>query len=519
MFRIFQTKIKNDIIVLPNNETENIYLFLSNYAQFFSKLERKLFVDLYVRKKPTNALKVLYCATYQITARQYNSIKSQLDGRVKSKKELQKLYIEELQEKIKQTENIIKKKTEAKEKSHKLLLEMTGNEKAFPKKVNRYRRLRQDIHQKKRKLHRMHLKLASSQRDVENNIVRLCFGSKSLFHKQFHLKENGLTFEAWKKEWQEKRAAQCTFIGSKDETYGNQSCTYDTDQNLRIRVSSRDVPKFGKYITLPNIQFSYGQEHLDQAKIPTVGYTKGKGDKKNYYKALTCKFVRKNDQWYLFISVDVEEPEIQTIQGNGSIGVDFNVNFLAVSEVDRHGNYLHSFNVPFKGYQVSSEQAKQSLSEALKRVTVYALEKQKPIVREELDFKKKKYQLKQLSKKQANMLSGLGYSMYKEMLDDKCKKIGVAVQTVNPAYTSQMGHHKYMKKYGLSSHESAAMVIARRGLGFKRTEKVPTRHILKDISNFSSKSRVNQWKELTKQWSIYSFNQKSYLLYTMGDSN
>ena len=518
MFKTFQTKIKNEIIVLPNHEKEHVYQFLASYADFFSQLERKLFVDLYVRKKPSNGLKVLYCATYQITARQYNSIKSQLDGRVKSKKGLQKLHIEELKDKIKQTENIIKKKIEAKEKSHESLLKMKGNEKTFPKKVKNYRRLRQFIHQKKRKLHRMQVKLENLQRDIENDVVRLCFGSKSLFHKQFNLQENELTFEAWKKEWQEKRAAQCTFIGSKDETYGNQSCTYDTDYNLRIRVSAKDEPKYGKYIVLPNIHFQYGQEQIDQAKILTVGYTKGKGDKKNYYKALTCRFVRKNDQWYLYISVDVEEPEIQTIQGNGSIGVDFNVNFLAVSEVDRHGNYLHSFNVPFKSYRVSSEQAKQSLSEALKVVTKYALEKQKPIVREELDFKKKKLQLKQLSKKQAKMLSGLGYAMYKEMLDDKCRKLGVAVQTVNPAYTSQMGHHKYMKKYGLNSHESAAMVIARRGLSFKRTEKVPTSHILKNNRKFSSKTRINQWKELTKQWSIYSFNQKSYLLYTMADS-
>ena len=55
---------------------------------------------------------------------------------------------------------------------------------------------------------------------------------------------------------------------------------------------------------------------------------------------------------------------------------------------------------------------------------------------------------------------------------------GIECISVNPAYTSQIGHHKFMKKYGISSHESAALVIGRRCLGFKRVEKIPQHHLL-----------------------------------------
>ena len=79
-------------------------------------LERKLFVDLYVRKKPSGDLKKLYCAQYQNTARQYNSIKKQLDGRISSKLELSKLYMKELNEKIKITTKLIASKEEQKVK-------------------------------------------------------------------------------------------------------------------------------------------------------------------------------------------------------------------------------------------------------------------------------------------------------------------------------------------------------------------------------------------------------------------
>ena len=433
---------------------------------------------------------------------------------MKAKNEKRAYDINELKEKIERTNDLIERKTTQKEKAQQALLKMKGNEPKFLKNVKNYRSLKVYIHQKKRKIHRMELKLQKLEDDISKNIVRICFGSKKLFQKQFHLTENNLSMDEWKEHWKEQRASQFTFIGSKDETFGNQTCTYDAKNNLRIRVSTKDEKIYGTHIVVPNVEFSYGQQQLDVAKIPYIGYTKGKGNPTKYYRALTAKFIKKNGNWYLNMSVDMETPHTSTIQGNGYIGVDFNANFLAVTEVDRFGNYLHSFIVPFRAYHVSSEQAKQSLSEALRIVIDYALKKQKPIVRESLNFKKKKQQLKELTKKQAKMLSGFAYSKYKELLDSKCKKAGVEVVTINPAYTSQMGHHKYMKRYGLSSHESAAMVIARKAMGFKKTEKVPPRHIIKGKKEkILVKRRLNQWKEVTKQWKQYSFNQKTYLLY------
>jgi IS605 OrfB family transposase len=513
MFKTYQTKIHNQQIQLLNESSIPLYDYFNRYAQRFGILERKLFVDLYIYKKPSNSLKTFYCKKYNLTSRQYNSIKKQLDGRVSSIQELRLVYIEDIQVKIEKTKSVIKRKIEQKEKQHQALLNMNGNEKNFLKKVNKYRKLRQYIHQQKRKLHSFILKLENLNKDKENNVIRLCFGSKVLFHKQFHLEENHLTFQEWKKKWQEARSAQFTFIGSKDEIFGNQTCTYDLQNNIRIRMDKKDEDLLGKYITIPNVTFAYGQEQIDRAKIPTVGYTKGKRNKVNYYRALTCKFIHKDKQWYLNISVDVDAAEIKTLQGNGSIGIDFNAQFLAVTEVDRFGNYLCSFQVPFCAYHVSSKQAEQSLSCALKVVVEYALEKQKPIVYENLDFKKKKQQIKQMSKKQANLLSGFAYSSYKKMLVSKCEKSGVKTIMINPAYTSQIGHHKFMKKYGLSSHESAAMIIARKAMNFKRIEKVPVKNILQEKKSILQKKRLNQWKEVTNQWKKYTFGQKNYLLY------
>ncbi|MGR5910454.1 hypothetical protein ACT7C4_18310 [Bacillus pacificus] len=72
---------------------------INNSQKEFGHIERKLFVDLYVRGHNENQTKVRYCRLYDLTSRQYNSIKRQLDGRVKARRELQKLYIKETTEK------------------------------------------------------------------------------------------------------------------------------------------------------------------------------------------------------------------------------------------------------------------------------------------------------------------------------------------------------------------------------------------------------------------------------------
>ena len=324
-------------------------------------------------------LKKLYCAQYKITARQYNSIKKQLDSRISSKLELSKLYMKELQDKIKNTTKLIHSKEEQKVKLQSTLLKMKGNEPNFHKKVKQYRNVKRSIHQKKRKRYSLTLKLEKLESDFKEEKVRICFGSKDLFQKQFHLEENDMTFDQWKKEWKDKRAAQFTFIGSKDETFGNQSCTYDLENHLRMRVFSKDEEVFGHYVTLQNVKFGYGQDHIDKAKNPSLGYTKGKMNQVKYYRALTWKFVQKNSNWYAYVTVDVDIPPIISLKNNGIISIDFNYGFLALSDVDRYGNLVNSFQIPYKSTHCTSEQIQQSLSEALKIVIKYAVDQAKPI--------------------------------------------------------------------------------------------------------------------------------------------
>ncbi|MUH00790.1 hypothetical protein F7734_54390 [Scytonema sp. UIC 10036] len=69
------------------------------------------------------------------------------------------------------------------------------------------------------------------------------------------------------------------------------------------------------------------------------------------------------------------------------------------------------------------------------------------------------------------MLSGFIYDTFRSSLVARAEKYGVQVIFVSPYFSSAIGMIKYMPKYALSSGTAAAMVIARRALGFK--ERIP----------------------------------------------
>ncbi len=76
------------------------------------------------------------------------------------------------------------------------------------------------------------------------------------------------------------------------------------------------------------------------------------------------------------------------------------------------------------------------------------------------------------------MLSSLCYNKIIEFLHSGAYRHGIAIHTVNPAYTSIIGMVKFAKRYGLSKHHAAALCIARRHFRFseqppKSSEEIP----------------------------------------------
>lgn len=88
---------------------EGVYPALDAQAALYGRLRHRLFVDLYVRGRKLSECKKLYIARYGLTARQFNAIACELNGKVRAAREARKHRIETLQEQIVATGKAIRR--------------------------------------------------------------------------------------------------------------------------------------------------------------------------------------------------------------------------------------------------------------------------------------------------------------------------------------------------------------------------------------------------------------------------
>jgi len=312
----------------------------------------------------------------------------------------------------------------------------------------------------------------------------MCFGSRKRFREQYHLEENGFhSHEEWLQTWREKRGSAFFLLGSKDETAGNQSCvaTIELDGSLSLQLRlPEQFPQ--KHLPISNIRFSYGQEELLQALRENQArrslQKEGSPEYKQRGLAISYRFVRDEKGWRLFASTSIPAPACTTKKELGLVGIDLNIDHIALAETDRFGNPVSADTLPLILYGKSTDQAKALIGDVAKIVVERAKNQQKPLALEKLDFQDKKRRLKEAHPKQARMLSAFAYQRTLEAIKARACREGVQVFEVNPAYTSLIGKIKFAKRYGLSIHHAAALCIARRTQGF--SELLPHRS---DIPN------------------------------------
>jgi IS605 OrfB family transposase len=434
MMRTYQTRLTLD---------EGSAGRLDSYAALFGKAERTLFAEA-AKGGNLDQLKPGFSARFGLTARQFNALSRSVKGKIDSLVEVCKLRIADLQDHLSRLEKVIAK---------------------LP--LGCFRR-----HQKKRKMASLQDTLAKLKQDQKDGIVRLCFGGRKLFHAQHHLEDNGYAgHEDWKQDWQDARSDECFVLGSKDETSGCQGCqltpvgegVYRVKLRLPNALVNPERPK-DKHIEF-KATFDHGQGEIDAALVAGT--------------ALSFRFLRdaksqsgpRNSAggvergWRMLVSTDVQGG-VPMDHRPGALGVDVNADHLALIEMNADGNPIRTFRIPLVTYGCSSEQAKARIGDAVKRVIDLAKTAGISIVIEKLDFTAKKRSMKDKGRRYARMLSSLAYNQILELVKARAFDAGIQVQEVNPAYTSAIGKQKFARRYGLSSHGAAALVIARRSLSF-----------------------------------------------------
>ena len=433
---------------------------LSAYAALYGKVQRKLFAAVAAGESAV-LQKSEYIDEYGIPARLFNAVRITLDGKVSAVRESQFLQLDSLRRRVSRAERQV---AEAEEQ-------------------DRW----QQVHEKRRRLANLKFRRSGLEADLAAGRVRFCFGSKKLWRKQYDLKANGYaSHHAWLDDWRAVRSDEFFVLGSRDETAGCQLCVAfvndDGTLTLRLRMPDSLAGLHGKYLVVPNVRFASGHDVVLAAlgsNTEYAVYRREHGEKEARVTALgqaiSYRFKRDSKGWRVFATTELPEVEVTTDRRRGVIGVDLNADHLAVVETDASGNYVKAWRVPLVTYGKRHHQAEALIGDAVAGVVEYAREVCKPIVIEKLDFRQKKAVLEGESRRYSRMLSSFSYGKVKAYFISRGYREGVEIIEVNPAYSSVVGRVKFMERYGLTVHQAAALVLARRLLGC--SERIPRRWV------------------------------------------
>ena len=288
----------------------------------------------------------------------------------------------------------------------------------------------------------------------EDKSVHICYGSKDFFRKQSTVYEG--QHKVWLSGFQKRRNKSLTISGRQDADGGNFLFHYSPLSHILSYRSQTGK----RTITIPNVVFPYGQSDIDRAVTA----------KKPERNAVAWSIEIHGQSFLIKCMIEaIPDKHINDDYSNGCIGVDSNYDCLAVTETDGSGNLLHHMIIPIDvtGKSGSNEQC---ISKALDQVFALCDKSHKPFAMENLSMKSKPHLYG--GKKQNRHISLFSADTITWLAEGKALRHGVACAFVNPAYTSQIGKIKYMRRFGLTIHEAASFAIARRAMGI-HTERLP----------------------------------------------
>ena len=166
--------------------------------------------------------------------------------------------------------------------------------------------------------------------------------------------------------------------------------------------------------------------------------------------------------------------EITTDRCRGAIGVDLNVDHLAVAETDASGNYVNAWRAPLVTYGKSNHQAEavdwrrggerggvRAWSRQAHRHREAGLPPEKAVLEESPPVQPNAVQLQATARSRRTSFP---------VVTGRSGDI-----SGQPGLQFVVGRVKFMERYGLTVHQAAALVLARRYLGC--SERIPRRWV------------------------------------------
>ena len=430
-------------LYIKNNK--DIVKYFDEVKEQYSYIMRKVYYI--IRNNPkikTNLLNTKLQNEHSISRRTANSIIKTVQGRINSIKELKKTEINQKQYKL---EKISEKLEKLIPVLANLKLEAEMND---IKDLEKYRNLKTKIAFLKIRKDKLINKIKSLNYQIKTNKFKITFGTKKLFKQDLE-------------KFLNKRDNQIIFIGSKDETGCNQ--TFQLNYVSKINQFIIKIRKDFKYKNKKGEKrYVYGKCFFNSHKKLLREILKSKSS------PLTYRIIKRNNKYYLQCIFEINNDNmILTRNTYGTIGIDFNKGFVAISQINKYGHLVKTDKMIYRFG--SGNKTENDLLLIINKLTKLAINTGKDLVIEDLNFLKTKSKAtkgKSKNGKEYNkMLHSLAYRIFLDRTEQICNKKNVGLIKVNPAWTSWIAKNKFCDKMKLNIHTGASFVIARRGMNIK----------------------------------------------------
>jgi len=202
---------------------------------------------------------------------------------------------------------------------------------------------------------------------------------------------------------------------------------------------------------------------------------------------------------------------------------DLNLDRVAVAVSDDEGQYRGSWVYSCDALAHASRGKRDWIIGNLAREIIGDLIAQgiEALVLEQLDIKQTHDTNARYNRRTVNFT----YRRLHDGLVREALRAGLQVKRVNPAYSSVIGRLKYAGPYGISDHQAAAYVLARRGIGLREglpkpmVKMLPTLlqmvNTLMPLLDGHKLERAQKWQERLADWRRYTprENEHPWLLW------
>jgi IS605 OrfB family transposase len=300
----------------------------------------------------------------------------------------------------------------------------------------------------------------------EGTIPKVILGGRKNFYQRLKGKMS-------QEEWKELRSNTLYSRGdqSKKGNLNTRIVFHEKEQQFYLEVANpllaegKNSPRIKLKLHVPDKHF----EEITNVVMPTTVGFNLKGKPIEEYKVYSIELKRKNKNYYVHITYDMETygSELKwtdKIDSDIVAGIDVNIDKIAVSILTKPSNLLESKTFYCHEMEYASSNKRSNLAgEISKEIMNYLLSRNiGAMVLEEITLK----QTHDTRKKWNRFTHSFAKNKMQKALISRGLKFGFHIKKVNPAYTSVIGRFKYSKMYGLSVHEAASFVIGRRGLDF-----------------------------------------------------